>query len=297
MNVPEVARALAELQPTQPLFVGIDSDGCVFDTMEIKHKECFIPNIINSWGLQSVSKYAREAGEFVNLYSQWRGVNRWPALVMVFDLLRERPEVQRRGVHIPESNSIRAFIASGQPQSNDSLAQVAAETGDPELVQALAWSKAVNASIADMVHDVPPFPYVRESLALIQAHADAIVVSQTPEEALVREWQEHGIDRYVRAIAGQERGTKTEHLRYASQGKYPDAKKLMIGDAPGDLKAAQGNHAFFFPVNPGHEEESWERFYKEAFQRFLAGTYSGAYEQALIADFQKALPSIPPWKR
>jgi len=297
VNVPEVARALAELKPTQPFFVGIDSDGCAFDTMEIKHKECFIPNIINSWGLQAVSKYAREAAEFVNLYSQWRGVNRWPALVMVFDLLRERPEVQRRGVLIPEANSIRAFIASGRPQSNESLAQVAAETGDPELARALAWSKAVNATIADMVHDVPPFPYVRESLEMIRAHADAIVVSQTPEEALVREWQEHQIDGYVRAIAGQERGTKTEHLRYASQGKYPNENKLMIGDAPGDLKAAQGNQAYFFPVDPGHEEESWERFYKEAFQRFLDGTYGGAYEQALIADFQKALPSIPPWKR
>ena len=35
--------------------VAIDSDGCVFDSMEIKHKECFIPNIINSWSLQAVS--------------------------------------------------------------------------------------------------------------------------------------------------------------------------------------------------------------------------------------------------
>ena len=26
--------------------VGIDSDGCAFDTMEVKHKECFIPNTI-----------------------------------------------------------------------------------------------------------------------------------------------------------------------------------------------------------------------------------------------------------
>ena len=44
-------------------FVGIDSDGCAFDTMEIKHKECFIPNIINSWDLQSVSRFARQAAE------------------------------------------------------------------------------------------------------------------------------------------------------------------------------------------------------------------------------------------
>jgi len=294
---PEVARPLVELQPQHPFFVGIDSDGCAFDTMEIKHKECFTPNIIKHWDLQAVSKYAREACEFVNLYSKWRGINRWPALVMVFDLLRERPEVIKRGVQIPQALKLREFIASGKPGSNEALAQLVAETGDPEYAKALAWSKAVNASIADMVHGVPPFPYVRESLDLLSQQADIIVVSQTPGEALVREWQEHGIDRYVRAIAGQELGTKTEHIRYASQGKYPDDHKLMIGDAPGDLKAARGNNAWFFPINPGREEASWEQFYKEALPRFLNGAYDAAYEAALIAEFDKALPELPPWKR
>lgn len=296
-DFPEVVRPLVELQPAHPFFVGIDSDGCVFDTMEIKHKECFIPNIIKYWGLQPVSRFAREAGEFVNLYSKWRGINRWPALIKVLDLLRERPEVQRRGVEIPMAPKVREFIASGLPLSNDSLAQLVAETGDPELRKALAWSEAVNAAIADMVHGVAPFSFVRESLERIAAQADAIVVSQTPTEALVREWREHGIDRYVRAIAGQELGTKAEHLRYASAGKYADDHKLMIGDAPGDLSAARANNAFFFPVNPGHEEESWQRFYEEAWERFLNGTYGGDYEAALIAEFEKALPETPPWQR
>jgi phosphoglycolate phosphatase-like HAD superfamily hydrolase len=296
-DFPEAARPLVELQPEYPFFVGIDSDGCAFDTMEIKHKECFAPNIIKHWDLQAVSKYAREAAEFVNLYSQWRGINRWPALVMVLDLLRERSEVQRRGAHIAEVPKIREFIASGVAKSNESLERIVEETGDPELTKALAWSKAVNATIADMVHGVPPFPWVRESLELITQHADAIVVSQTPLEALEREWDEHDIDQYVRVIAGQEMGTKTEHIRLASEGRYADDHKLMIGDAPGDMKAARGNNAFFFPVNPGHEEESWELFYKEAFGRFIEGTYGGTYEEALIADFQKALPDVPPWKR
>ena len=35
-----------EIQPTKEFLVGIDSDGCAFDTMELKHKECFIPNTI-----------------------------------------------------------------------------------------------------------------------------------------------------------------------------------------------------------------------------------------------------------
>lgn len=296
-DYPEVARPLVELEPAHAFFVGIDSDGCVFDTMEIKHKECFIPNIIKFWGLQPVSRFAREAGEFVNLYSKWRGINRWPALIKTLDLLRNRPEVIRRGVQVPLAPQVREFIASGLPLSNDSLARLVDETGDPELTKALVWSEAVNACISDMVYGVAPFSFVRESLERITAQADAIVVSQTPGEALVREWQEHDIARYVLAIAGQELGTKGEHLHYASAGKYPDDHKLMIGDAPGDLSAARQNNAFFFPINPGHEDESWQRFYEEAWDRFLNGAYGGAYEAALIADFEKALPETPPWQR
>ena len=68
------------ITPKHDFLVGIDSDGCVFDSMELKHKECFVPNFINHYGLQGVSKYAREAAEFVNLYSKSRGANRFPAL-------------------------------------------------------------------------------------------------------------------------------------------------------------------------------------------------------------------------
>src|ERR1700690_3262586 len=80
--------------------VGIDSDGCAFDTMEVKHKECFIPNIVNSYDLDGVSKYVREAAAFVNLYSKSRGINRFPALIEALELVRDRPEVQARGVEI-----------------------------------------------------------------------------------------------------------------------------------------------------------------------------------------------------
>jgi phosphoglycolate phosphatase-like HAD superfamily hydrolase len=277
--------------------VGIDSDGCAFDTMEIKHKECFIPNIIRYWGLQPVSKYAREAAEFVNLYSKWRGINRWPALIMVFELLRERPEVQQRHAAIPQGARIQEFIKSGLPLGNPALKELVQKTGDPELTQALAWSEAVNRTIEEMVKGVPPFPYVRESLEALAKVADLIVVSATPGEALVREWQEHDIAPYARVIAGQEMGSKKEHLQFAAKGKYPPGHILMIGDALGDLQAAQANGALFFPINPGDEDKSWERFYKEGRAKFLAGEFAGAYEAALIAEFDKLLPEVPPWKR
>ena len=72
---------LLSLKPSHSFLICVDSDGCVFDNMELKHKECFCPATVNVWGLQSVSRYAREAAEYVNLYSKSRGTNRYPALI------------------------------------------------------------------------------------------------------------------------------------------------------------------------------------------------------------------------
>jgi phosphoglycolate phosphatase-like HAD superfamily hydrolase len=123
-----------------------------------------------------------------------------------------------------------------------------------------------------------------------------MVVSQTPYEALKREWEENKIDSFIIMIAGQEHGTKAEHLKYAAKGKYPGEKILMIGDANGDLKAAKSNGALFFPINPGREEESWEKLYKEGLDRFFAGHYKGGYEEELIREFETYLPEHPHWK-
>ena len=278
------------------LLVGIDSDGCAFDTMEIKHKECFIPNIIKHWNLQAVSKYARAAGEFVNLYSKWRGVNRFPALLMVFDLLKDWPDAMRRNPRIPEAKSLREWAERESKLGNPALKAEVEKTGDPVLTQALEWSEAVNATVGDIVHGVPPFPYVRESLEKLSPRADVLVVSATPCEALEREWAEHDIAKYAGAIAGQEMGKKAEHLELASGGRYEPSRILMIGDAPGDLKAARANNALFYPIRPGHEEESWQAFYEEACDRFLEGTYAADYEKRLIEEFDRMLPEIPPWK-
>jgi phosphoglycolate phosphatase-like HAD superfamily hydrolase len=298
VNYPAPAQPLAEMKPEKPFFVGIDSDGCAFDTMEIKHKECFTPNIIKHWELQAVSKYAREAAEFVNLYSKWRGVNRWPALIKVFDLLREREEVQARNVEPPYAQDIRDFIANDQfPKSNDGLKAFMQTRSSEVLDTALAWTEAVNATVADMVHGVPPFPGVRKSLELLSDEADMIVVSATPLEALTREWKEHNIDQYVRVIAGQEMGKKQLHINLAANGKYEPNRVLMVGDAPGDMRAAKANGALFYPVNPGDEEASWERFYGEAVHKFLAEEYAGDYEASIIEEFEAMLPETPPWKR
>jgi len=291
------AQALFDMKKEHKFLIGIDSDGCAFDTMEIKHKECFIPNIINYWDMQSVSKYAREAAEFVNLYSKWRGINRFPALLMVFDLLDEREEVRRRGFKSPEVPSLREWSQKETKLGNPALRKAVEETKDPILAKTLEWSEAVNETVAKIVRGVPPFPFVRESLIKMQDFADVIVVSATPTEALQREWEEHDIAKYVKVICGQEMGTKKECLQFGKADRYEDDHVLMIGDAPGDLVAARANNVLFYPINPGDEERSWERFFNEAYYKFINGEYAGAYQDMLIEEFDRYLPSTPPWKK
>ena len=285
---------MIDFTPKHDYLVGIDSDGCAFDTMELKHKECFIPNIINYWGLQGVSKYAREAAEFVNLYSKSRGINRFPALVEALEWTNKRPEVKARGIKVDIPQSLLDWMKRETKLGNPALEKEVQKTGDPHLKHTLEWSKAVNQSIGNMVRGVPPFPFVRESLEKLNQHADVLVVSATPHEALQREWEEHDLAKYTVAICGQEIGTKKESLGAAA--KYPANHTLMIGDAPGDHQAAVANHALFFPINPGAEEASWQRFYEEGIDRFLSGTFAGEYQAALLAEFDRYLPHRPPWK-
>jgi phosphoglycolate phosphatase-like HAD superfamily hydrolase len=284
---------LSDFQPEREFLVGIDSDGCVFDTMELKHKECFIPAFINYYGLQGVSKYAREASEFVNLYSKSRGVNRFPGLVEQLDWLRRRPEVKARGVTPPDPQGLRRWIAAEPRLGNPALKRALEATSDPDLQLALRWSEAVNAAIAATVRGVPPFPYVRECLERLAEPADLLVVSATPSEALHAEWEEHRLAPLVRMICGQELGTKKEMLGLAS--RYPRGNVLMIGDAPGDYKAAAANDCLFFPINPGREEASWQRLYEEGIDKFLAGAFAGSYQQELLKEFDRYLPETPPW--
>jgi phosphoglycolate phosphatase-like HAD superfamily hydrolase len=71
----------------------------------------------------------------------------------------------------------------------------------------------------------------------------------------------------------------------------------MIGDSPGDLKAAKANNALFYPINPGREEQSWERFHNEAADKFINEQYAGDYQDQLIAEFEACLPETPPWEK
>ena len=202
--------------------------------------------------------------------------------------------MKARGVEITIPQSLRDWIKAETALGNETLTKKVAETNDPDLTHALAWSKQVNVDVKAMVEGVSPFPFVRESFEQLSGQADMLVVSATPNEALKAEWDEHDVTKYVTAICGQESGSKKETLANAS--KYEANHTLMIGDAPGDYRAAVANNCLFYPINPGDEEASWERFNKEGVQKFLAGEFAGEYQEMLLAEFDKYLPEKPSWK-
>jgi len=286
---------LINFLPTFGTFVGIDSDGCVFDTMEIKQKDFFHPHIIKHWGLEAIETELRAAAEFTYLYSTYRGLNRFLGLCKTFELLNDWPDAKAKA-EIPDPTDLRIYCDSGLPLSNATCKSEADRTGSQLLQEAYAWSIELNAAIDEHMPDPPPFHGVEEGLQMIQAHSDAIVISQTQAVALLKDWYRDDLAKYVSVIAGPELGSKVDHFTMAAVDRYPADRILMMGDAPGDMNAAHAIGCNFFPINPGHEVESWQRFKDEAYHLFLNGGFSEAYQTKLIKEFKALLPGIPPWK-
>ncbi|HHU40190.1 MAG TPA: HAD family hydrolase [Propionibacterium sp.] len=294
---PEAAQVLVDFVPTEKYFVGIDSDGCAMDAMDIKHLECFTPASIQAWDLQPVSTLARQTALFVNLGSITRGLNRWLALRQLLNLLRDRVEVEERGVKVPPYPELDDFINSEFPLSDKGLAAFAEKNPSPTVDRMIAWGDDVNQRIADMVHGCGPFPGVREAMeAMQEVGVDQITVSATPLHALTYEWNAHDLAKYVKVIAGQEMGSKAEHVQYAAKGKYDADKIMLIGDAPGDRDAAAKAECLYYPILPGNEKYSWARFKDEALGKFLDGTFEGEYQAKLIEEFNSYLPGEVPWE-
>jgi phosphoglycolate phosphatase-like HAD superfamily hydrolase len=292
---------LESFRPKKDFLVCIDSDGCAFDTMGIKQRECFCPWMIAYFDLQPVAQAARECKEFADLFSKTRGANRHVTIKRILtELLPAHPQVRARKFDVPEFPHYFAWVDDPRSLlSNDGLKEAiegaASEGVRQELEHILAWSERVNWAIKEIVQGIPPFPYVRDSLVKLQDKADVVVVSATPLEALKREWQEHDVARYTALICGQEMGTKTEHIASVA-GEYAGNHILMIGDAPGDRRAAKANGVLFYPIIPGEEENSWKRFIDEAMERFFSESYDGRYAADLSERFEQALPDSPPWE-
>ena len=80
---------LKKFNKTKERLICIDSDGCVLDTMEIKHMRCFGPCLVHEWDL---AKYREEIIRLwikFNLLSNDRGVNRFVGMGKVLEDINE----------------------------------------------------------------------------------------------------------------------------------------------------------------------------------------------------------------
>lgn len=258
--------------------VCVDSDGCAMDTMDSKHHTCFGPIALSIWEIADAENNLA-LWERINLYSATRGINRFKGLLLFFE------ELAQKGIKIEDLSSLQEWVSNATEHSNRSLGYAIEAHPESEcLKKALDWSVQVNLAIGKMPLS-EPFPGVAQTLAGIARTADIAVVSSANAEALAEEWERCGLRASVKALLSQNEGSKADCIARLVRAGYISSRVLMVGDAPGDLAAAQENHIHFFPILVKQETQSWERLQAEAIPRFLSGSFDRDYQTLLNTQF------------
>ena len=263
--------------------VCVDSDGCAMDTMEIKHRECFAPEMIKTWGLFEKEDYILNLWYDLNLYTQTRGINRFKGLSETFKI------ISKEGIEIEDIDSIVNWVETTNELSNNSLKKEIDKTDSKGLKMAYSWSLNVNKSIEKLPQDDEPFENVKSGLEGIGKVADVAVVSSANGEALDSEWNRHDLAKHLKVLLGQEAGTKQYCISELKKQGYDIDKILMVGDAPGDLQAAKNNGVKFYPILVNKEGYSWDRLLNEALPKLMDKTFDEAYQEQLIKEFNDTL--------
>ena len=272
--------ALDDFRALRRFAVCVDSDGCAMDTMNIKHFRCFGPCMVKEWGLERWQEPILDRWNVINLFSGTRGINRFKGLAMALT------EISARYTPIEGVELLSAWAETAPELSNDAVAAKAGE--HPVFEKALQWSRAVNAAIEALPpEEVKPFPHVKEALAAAHDRADVVVVSSANPEAVREEWKRFGLLEHVDLLCTQEMGSKEYCIGKLAEKGY--GAILMCGDAPGDAQAARKNRVYFYPILVNREDESWKRFLDEALDQYLNNEYAGAYQQALLTEFNANL--------
>ncbi|MGL5314941.1 MAG: HAD family hydrolase [Peptostreptococcaceae bacterium] len=263
--------------------VCIDSDGCAMDTMEIKHRRCFAPEMIKTWNLYEKEDYILNLWYDLNLYTQTRGINRFKGLVETFKI------ISKEGIEIEDLDSLINWAETTTELSNNSLKKEIEKKDIQGLKLAYEWSINVNKAIEKLPKDDKPFENVKKGLENISKLADVAVVSSANGEALDDEWNRHDLVKHLNVLLGQEAGTKQYCISQLKKKGYDTNKILMVGDAPGDLQAAQKNNVNFYPILVNKEGDSWARLINEAIPKLLEGKFDEEYQNILVKEFNNTL--------
>ena len=279
----KVKEDVKEFRKTREFLIGIDSDGCVMNTMDVKHMRCFGPCLVYEWDLGEYRDEIIRLWRKVNLLSVSRGVNRFQGLAKVLKSIHENyTEVEGLEEYL-------RWTESAQELSDKSLEEVYAKTENICMKKALDWSRLVNQSMA-MVSDTkkPPFEGTEDALRLAREYADIVILTAANRQEINKEWEVFELAQYTDLLMSQETGRKEECLKMLLEKGYEKDHVLMVGDAPADLAAAQGAGVLFYPILAYQERESWEKFSK-ALECFTEGRYAGAYQEERIKEFQENL--------
>jgi len=144
-------------QESDIYFIGVDSDGTVFDSMEIKHKRVFQPLAVEIWGLESYQESFNEIAETINLYSVHRGVNRFQGLIMAFERLVER--IPKAAEALSGMTDLRAFVLSGDRLSAQALKDYQSGHRSAFLDKVLSWTERSDQRYAQIMDEEGNPPY------------------------------------------------------------------------------------------------------------------------------------------
>lgn len=271
---------LSEYKKKKEFLVCVDSDGCAMDTMDIKHIRCFGPCMVDEWGLGQWREEILERWNEINLYTMTRGINRYKGLSMALQ------EIHGKYTPIEDLDTLVQWARESPELSNAALERAIENEDSISLKKALAWSKAVNASINRIPEEEKvPFEGVKEALKFAHETADIAIVSSANLDAVLEEWERFGLLEHTDIVLAQDAGSKAFCIGELLKAGYGKNHVLMCGDAPGDMDAAERNGVFYYPILVRHEKESWEEFKGTAVKRLLDGTYGGDYQQAKTKDF------------
>lgn len=278
-------QTITEFKKTKNWLICVDSDGCAMDTMDVKHIRCFGPCMVEEWGLQAWKEEILARWNDLNLYTMTRGINRFKGLAIAL------AEIDEKYTKIDGVADILSWVDTAKELSNDGLKrELTAKPQSAALQKALSWSIAVNESINALPEeDKLPFPLVKNALAYAHERADVAVVSSANLDAVLEEWEKHGLLKHVDIVLAQNAGSKAFCIAELLKKGYAPENVLMCGDAPGDMQAAEKNGVYYYPILVKKEKESWAEFISVGLDKLLTGAFGGAYQQQKKAAFLENL--------